>query len=92
MADLDRITGREPTEPALIVWNGDTIITVQPDEFSRMRQIIEKEGENNFSDDSDGSFSFFINLVRQGEDEPFDNEFTVAEFALHLEDRDKEGD
>ena len=90
MADLDRIMDRETNDSALIVWNGAILITVDPGEFPRMKKIIEKHGEHNFSDDSDGSCAFQINLVRQGADEPFDHEFTVQEFILHLEEQDKD--
>ena len=78
-SDLSRIMGRPVTRDAIIVWNGEAAITVTPEEFPKMREIIEREGEQNFDDDDNGSFGVQIAWLRSGEDSGL-LEFTPDEF------------
>lgn len=79
MSDIDRIMGRPVERSAILVWNDTVLIEVEPSEFDEMKKIIEREGEENFSDDDNGSFATQINWFRIGEDSGY-HEFTVKEF------------
>jgi len=83
MYDIDRIMGRPTERNAVLVWNDTALIEVEPSEFDEMKKIIEREGEHNFNDDDNGSFSTQINWFRTGEDSGY-HEFTVKEFKEWL--------